>query len=160
MRGKSRRWFNAGLLSVALIAFGGFAAGLRPDALPEIGLAQLPPQARETLELVKRGGPFPYARDNTVFGNREQLLPPREHGYYREYTVKTPGARDRGARRIVAGGCASREPSTRQRQDKEFSRRSSEASRNDVAQHPVAACSGGEYYYTDDHYASFRRIRE
>lgn len=160
MRSECRRCLSAGLLSIALIACGSFAAGLRPDALPEIGLAQLPPQARETLEFVKRGGPFPYARDNTVFGNRERLLPPREHGYYREYTVKTPGAKDRGARRIVAGGCTPQQLSTQQRQDKEFSRRTSEAKRNEVAQRLVAPCSGGEYYYTDDHYASFRRIRE
>jgi ribonuclease T1 len=65
--------------------------------------AELPPQARETLALIKAGGPFPYARDGVVFNNREGLLPKRERGYYREYTVKTPGSKDRGARRIVAG---------------------------------------------------------
>ncbi len=88
-----------------------------------IALSQLPPEARETLELIKAGGPFPYARDGAVFGNRERLLPGAERGYYREYTVRTPGARDRGARRIVAG-------------------------------------ARGEFYYTDDHYRSFRRIIE
>ena len=62
-----------------------------------IGLEALPPEARETLALVKAGGPFPYARDGTVFRNREGLLPARPRGYYREYTVRTPGARDRGA---------------------------------------------------------------
>ena len=59
--------------------------------------------ARHTVELVRKGGPFPYARDGAVFGNREKLLPARERGWYREYTVHTPGERSRGARRIVAG---------------------------------------------------------
>jgi ribonuclease T1 len=107
------RWLAAALLCLApsLIC----AAGIRS--------AELPPEARETLALIRAGGPFPYARDGAVFGNRERLLPKRERGYYREYTVKTPGARDRGARRIIAG-------------------------------------RGGEYYYTDDHYRSFKVIRE
>ena len=64
---------------------------------------QLPQEARETIVLIKKGGPFPHARDGASFGNRERILPSRERGWYREYTVKTPGARDRGARRIVAG---------------------------------------------------------
>ena len=83
----------------------------------------LPPEAVATLEAIERGGPFPYDRDGTVFQNRERLLPERPRGYYREYTVITPGSRDRGARRIVAGG------------------------------DPPEA-----YYYTDDHYRSFRRV--
>lgn len=66
--------------------------------------AGLPPEAIETLALIQRGGPFPYRKDGTTFQNRERLLPARPRGYYREYTVPTPGARDRGARRIVAGG--------------------------------------------------------
>lgn len=69
----------------------------------DIAAKQLPPEARQTLELVRSNGPFAYERDGAVFGNREALLPKRQRGYYREYTVKTPGARDRGARRIVAG---------------------------------------------------------
>jgi ribonuclease T1 len=69
----------------------------------EIGLADLPPEARETLALIRSGGPFAHPQDGRTFGNREKLLPPQQHGYYREYTVRTPGARDRGARRIVAG---------------------------------------------------------
>ena len=89
----------------------------------EVALKQLPPEARQTLDRIKAGGPFPYARDGSVFRNREGLLPKRSRGYYREYTVKTPGAKDRGARRIVAG-------------------------------------VPGEYYYTDDHYRTFRRIIE
>ena len=83
----------------------------------------LPVEARQTLALIKAGGPFPYQQDGRVFSNREGLLPKQKRGYYREYTVKTPGVRDRGARRIVAG-------------------------------------RGGEYYYTDDHYRTFRRIRQ
>ena len=69
----------------------------------EINAQSLPPEARETLVLVKKGGPFPYFRDGVIFSNREGLLPKHERGWYREYTVKTPGAKDRGARRIVAG---------------------------------------------------------
>jgi len=73
------------------------------SAIEEIEAAALPPGARDTIVLIRRGGPFPHRRDGISFGNREKLLPPRERGWYREYTVKTPGARDRGARRIVAG---------------------------------------------------------
>lgn len=64
----------------------------------------LPHEAHDTLALIRRGGPFPYAKDGTVFQNREGRLPARARGYYREYTVPTPGARDRGARRIISGG--------------------------------------------------------
>lgn len=64
----------------------------------------LPPEARHTEEAIRRGGPFPYAKDASVFGNRERRLPASPRGYYREYTVTTPGAQDRGARRIVCGG--------------------------------------------------------
>jgi ribonuclease T1 len=68
-----------------------------------IALHSLPAEARTTLELIRSGGPFPYSRDGVAFGNRERLLPPRPRGYYREYTVPTPGERTRGARRIVCG---------------------------------------------------------
>ncbi|HEX5802170.1 MAG TPA: ribonuclease [Azospira sp.] len=96
--------------------------------LDTVALAALPPEARQTLQLIKQGGPFPYPRkDGSTFGNFEKRLPLQPRGYYREYTVPTPGSRDRGARRIVAGG----KPQT-----------------------------SGEYYYTADHYRSFRRIRE
>ena len=71
--------------------------------LPDTKAGALPAEARETLARIKAGGPFPHQRDGTVFGNREGLLPKRSRGYYREFTVKTPGAKDRGARRIVAG---------------------------------------------------------
>lgn len=69
-----------------------------------IALAELPPQGRATYALIREGGPFPYDKDGSVFGNRERLLPAQKRGHYREYTVRTPGSRDRGARRIVCGG--------------------------------------------------------
>lgn len=78
------------------------AAGSR-SGLPVVRAADLPPEARRTLMLIARGGPFPYARDGVVFGNRERLLPRQTTSYYREYTVPTPGESDRGARRIVTG---------------------------------------------------------
>jgi ribonuclease T1 len=89
----------------------------------QVPVTQLPPEARETLALIKAGGPYPYSNDGRTFGNREAHLPKRQRGYYREFTVPTPQLRDRGARRIVAG------------------RR-------------------GEFYYTDDHYRTFKRIIE
>ena len=73
-------------------------------AATTIQVAELPRQGQETYERIRQGGPFPYDKDGTVFGNRERLLPIEMRGYYREYTVKTPGSRDRGARRIVCGG--------------------------------------------------------
>lgn len=108
------RWIAAVALAVSVSALA---------LSSEITLGQLPHEARQTLALIKAGGPFPYTKDGAVFGNREGQLPKRTRGYYREYTVKTPGAKDRGARRIVAG-------------------------------------VPGEYYYTDDHYQTFRRIIE
>ena len=73
-------------------------------ALPTMAVAQLPPQGRATYALIRLGGPFPHEKDGTVFGNRERLLPAYQRGYYREYTVDTPGLRHRGKRRIVCGG--------------------------------------------------------
>lgn len=75
-----------------------------------VALAALPPQAQQTHRLILNGGPFPYAKDGTVFQNRERRLPLAPRGMYREYTVKTPGARDRGARRIVCGGLQPTQP--------------------------------------------------
>lgn len=69
-----------------------------------MALAQLPRQGRETYALIHAGGPFPYEKDGSVFGNRERMLPTYPRGYYREYTVRTPGVRSRGAKRIVCGG--------------------------------------------------------
>lgn len=74
-----------------------------PSALPTIPESQLPAEGRTTLALIRRGGPFPYERDGVTFGNFERILPRKARGYYREYTVPTPGESDRGARRIVAG---------------------------------------------------------
>ncbi len=71
-----------------------------------VALRELPVQGQETHRLIHQGGPFPFEKDGVVFGNRERLLPLNPRGYYREYTVKTPGAKNRGARRIVCGGPA------------------------------------------------------
>jgi len=76
--------------------------------LPTVPLAALPPEALDTLELIAAGGPYPYRKDGATFGNREGLLPRQAGGFYREYTVETPGSDDRGARRIVAGADGSR----------------------------------------------------
>lgn len=86
------KWLPALVLAFAANAWAG-----------DIALADLPAEARRTLAVIRAGGPFPYAQDGRTFGNREKLLPQRDRGYYREYTVRTPDARDRGARRIVAG---------------------------------------------------------
>ena len=79
---------------------------LEPEAPDRsvVALAALPPEGQQTYRLIHQGGPFPYEKDGSVFGNRERQLPRQARGYYREYTVRTPGARDRGARRIVCGG--------------------------------------------------------
>ncbi|MHB1056507.1 MAG: guanyl-specific ribonuclease [Rhodanobacter sp.] len=104
-------------------------AGSAPDsavhdsAPADSPTARLPPEARDTLARIARGGPFEHGQDGAVFGNYEGLLPKQPRGYYHEYTVETPGARNRGARRIITGGTP-----------------------------PVA------WYYTDDHYRSFRRF--
>jgi ribonuclease T1 len=113
------------LLLGLLLSFQVFAR----ESLPQdtVALDQLPSEAQTTLMLIKQGGPFPYAKDGVIFGNYEGALPRQRRGYYHEYTVKTPRARNRGARRIIAGG------------------------------NPQ---SSGEYYYTDNHYQTFRRIQE
>lgn len=89
--------FAAGLLCL-VFSFGAVGFSER-----EIEKKQLPGEAVETLALIKKGGPYPHERDGAVFGNRERLLPLRERGWYREFTVKTAGEKTRGARRIVAG---------------------------------------------------------
>jgi hypothetical protein len=71
--------------------------------IPVVSIEKLPPEAKKTLDLIKKGGPFPYDRDGIVFRNREKILPVAPTGYYREYTVPTPGIRNRGARRIITG---------------------------------------------------------
>ncbi len=114
------------LAFIALAFMPGAAAQKAPPGArdsSEIAYVQLSPEAKATIALIRKGGPFPYAKDGAIFGNRERILPPQIRGYYREYTVKTPGERTRGARRIIWG-------------------------------------RGGEFYYTDDHYNHFRRVRE
>ena len=118
------------VLLCALALFGGWSPAFAREYTAEkhvIAVAELPHEARDLLARVRSGGPFPYERDGVIFGNRERLLPERKRGFYHEYTVVTPGASNRGARRIVCGG---------------------------PRQVPQVC------YYTDDHYASFRRIRE
>ena len=95
------------------------------DGLGTVAVGDLPAEARQTLALIREGGPYPYEKDGTVFGNYERKLPRQRRGYYTEYTVRTPRVRSRGARRIIAGGRDGR---------------------------PT------EFYYTDDHYQTFRRI--
>ncbi len=127
-------WVGVGSLVSALVVAAALLAvpsaqakGPAPEAAQaSIALADLPKQGRETYVLILAGGPFPYEKDGTVFGNRERQLPAQKRGFYREYTVKTPYARNRGAKRIVCGGSQPVKPEV---------------------------C-----YYTDDHYASFKRI--
>ena len=90
-------------------ARGGVFSGDTPDT---VALAGLPVQGRKTYALILDGGPFAHEKDGVVFGNRERILPRQKRGYYREYTVKTPGSRDRGARRIVCGGQVPTVPDT------------------------------------------------
>jgi ribonuclease T1 len=94
------------LVMAAVVTAPALAKPNAPESLAanEVTLASLPIEARQTDKLIRAGGPFPYGKDGTVFGNRERLLPRKARGYWREYTVKTPGSRDRGARRIVCGG--------------------------------------------------------
>jgi ribonuclease T1 len=117
-------------LSSALTAAGPAAAkdarGASGSVTESVSLVNLPKEAQTTERLIRAGGPFPHDKDGVVFGNRERMLPKSPHGFYREYTVITPGSRNRGARRIVCGGA--------------------------IAVNPEAC------YYSDDHYASFRRI--
>ena len=124
--------FRAGLLALGLIlASTGLVHGKGPMpgvVSDTIALAQLPAQGQEMMKKIYAGGPFKYDKDGTVFGNRERILPAKNRGFYREYTVKTLGERTRGARRIVCGGLQPAAPE---------------------------AC-----YYTDDHYASFRKIAQ
>ena len=95
------------------------------DGLGTVAVGDLPAEARQTLALIREGGPYPYEKDGSVFGNYERKLPRQRRGYYTEYTVRTPRVRSRGARRIIAGGRDGRHT---------------------------------EFYYTDDHYQTFRRI--
>ncbi len=88
----------------AIQGLAGRSAG-KPPHLPTVALSSLPPQAAATVQLIRRGGPFPYpTNDGAVFHNNEHRLPAESDGYYHEYTVPTPGSSDRGARRIITGG--------------------------------------------------------
>ena len=78
------------------------------SGLKYVAVADLPQEAQNTLKLIDQGGPYPYSRDGVVFGNLEKILPKHDRGYYHEYTVKTPGEKDRGARRIVTGNAGER----------------------------------------------------
>jgi ribonuclease T1 len=105
-RACQKGWIGVLGIALAIVPVGVQAFESRPDttSLPRISVSELPPQGRATYALIHEGGPFPYEKDGTVFGNRERLLPRQPRGYYREYTVRTPGVRHRGARRIVCGG--------------------------------------------------------
>ncbi len=101
------RWRAAGLAlaaALAIIVAVPLAARTASGPLPEVALADLPPEAREVNAAIRHGGPFRYPRDGVVFGNRERILPDQPRGYYHEYTVPTPGMKSRGPRRIVCGG--------------------------------------------------------
>lgn len=93
----------ASLFGTAAEASPRYAGGQSPHAIPIIQVRDLPIEAQHTLELIRRGGPYPYRRDGIVFQNREQRLPAQPAGYYHEFTVSTPGERDRGPRRIISG---------------------------------------------------------
>jgi len=93
------------LLTLLCIAINADARAPAPESTGDVvSAADLPAQAQVVLRAIKMGGPFPYAKDGSVFSNRERRLPRKPYGYYREYTVPTPGAKDRGPRRIIAGG--------------------------------------------------------
>jgi len=99
------RWRRAAAsLCLAIFAVAAPSSFARQSAPETVAAAALPREAGTTLALIRAGGPFPYERDGVAFGNREHLLPAKPHGYYREYTVPTPRARTRAARRIVCGG--------------------------------------------------------
>ncbi|SIT44352.1 Guanyl-specific ribonuclease Sa3 [Paraburkholderia ribeironis] len=112
----ARKWLRikgvlTGVVTLCALAGsvpGAFARDYAADANVQVpgtvALAQLPREAVSTLNLIAAGGPYPYEKDGIVFGNRERLLPAHRRGYYHEYTVPTPHARNRGARRIVCGG--------------------------------------------------------
>jgi ribonuclease T1 len=117
----SRRRVSAALIGLLMLVAGG-ALGRHALSPPPVGnrspvvvaaaglpvqaMSQLPPQAAQVWRLIQHGGPYPYPQDGVVFGNRGSRLPARQSGFYREYTVPTPGERDRGPRRLVTGGAA------------------------------------------------------
>jgi ribonuclease T1 len=108
--GVSRRRGNGRDFALLLCLMAGLAftasARTAPQPLAEVAITDLPNEARDVYALVGKGGPFPYDRDGVAFGNREKLLPSKPRDYYREYTVRTPGVKSRGGRRLVCGGPA------------------------------------------------------
>ena len=136
-------WQLSWILAAAILCGAAFARGDLP-AQREVRLHELPQEARTTLDNIRRGGPHPYDRDASTFGNYEKRLPLAPRGHYREYTVETPGLSHRGARRIVVG-CDYQRPSQH---------------REARPLHLPHCRDGGEFYYTADHYRSFRRILE
>jgi ribonuclease T1 len=107
-----QRWFSVfvGLMLMACTVLVHSKTATEVATSPTLLVADLPREGQATYQLIRQGGPFPYEKDGVVFGNRERQLPRQDRGYYREYTVKTPGSRDRGARRIVCGGQEPRKP--------------------------------------------------
>ena len=95
---------RAGMIAFTCLLFAAGGVHARGGKTGDISAGALPPQALHTLDLIRDNGPFPFDRDGIVFGNRERQLPEMPRGYYREYTVKMPGVRGRGANRIVCGG--------------------------------------------------------
>ena len=110
---QSLRKLALAIAVMGVVGLGGVALVRSPgpqSVATTVDMSELPVEARQVEQLVRSGGPFAYAKDGSVFGNRERLLPTNARGYYREYTVRTPGARDRGARRIVCGGSQPTKP--------------------------------------------------
>lgn len=142
------------------------------SGLPVIAIVELPAEARDVLQAIKRGGPFAYERDGAEFGNYERILPRQPRGYYREYTVRTPGARNRGARRIVCGPLPEgNSEKGRERNEAQGARSGATETYHDgrgesehrATQRFVRAATFAEFpecYYTADHYQTFKRIRE
>lgn len=109
----ARRWWFATLMGFILTACT-FLVHAKPSSeVPvqtTLRVSEMPREGQKTYQLILQGGPFPYEKDGTIFGNRERLLPRHGRGFYREYTVRTPGVRHRGARRIVCGGLVPSQP--------------------------------------------------
>jgi len=109
----ARRWWFAMLMGFILLACTNLVQARSPQEVSvqaTVLVSELPREGQKTYQTIRKGGPFPYEKDGTIFGNRERLLPREARGFYREYTVRTPGVRHRGARRIVCGGLVPTEP--------------------------------------------------
>ena len=113
--GRLQRWrpllrWGAGVGVAGLLSISSLQAREPAPTPPPVAATALPAEAQSVQVAIRRGGPFAFAKDGIVFANRERLLPEQPRGFYREYTVPTPGAHDRGARRIVCGGPRPTEP--------------------------------------------------